>query len=86
MEINDEIRKLIETLTHQRDELKLKIHLGKMEAQDEWEKAEKIWGSFSTKSEELGSATRDAAKDVGAALKLLGEELGHAYTKIRKHL
>lgn len=86
MDIKDDISKLTETLSQQRDEIKLKIHLAKMEVQDEWEKTEKKWDHFRSKSAEIGSASKDAARDVGAALRLLGEELGHAYAKIRKHL
>jgi hypothetical protein len=86
MDMKEEIASLTETLAKQRDEIKLKIHLGKMEVKDEWENAEKKWDHFRSKSAEIGSASKDAAADVGVALKLLGEELGHAYTKIRKHL
>ncbi|KPJ88450.1 MAG: hypothetical protein AMJ53_16795 [Gammaproteobacteria bacterium SG8_11] len=86
MELYEEIRKLNDTLKTERDELKLKIHLGKMEAQEEWEKAEQQWQHFKTKAEELGTASKESAQEVGAALKLLGEELGNAFSRIRKSL
>jgi len=86
MELRDEIDKLTETLKQQRDELKLKLHLGKMGAEEEWEKAEQKWEHFRAKTQELETATKDASRDVGAALKLLGEELTHAYDRVRKRL
>lgn len=86
MDLYDEINKLNETLKTERDELKLKIHLGKMEVQEEWEKAEKQWQHFQAKANELGSAGKESAQDVGAALKLLGEEVVHAFSRIRRSL
>jgi len=71
MELRDEIDKLTETLKQQRDELKLKLHPGKMGAEEEWEKAEQKWEHFRAKTQDLETATKDA----GAALRLLGEEL-----------
>ena len=86
MNLYDEIDKLNKTLQTERDELKLKIHLGKMEVQEEWEKAEQQWQHFRTKADELGSAGKESAQDVGAALKLLGEEVVNAFSRIRKSL
>jgi len=86
MDLYEEIQKLNETLKTERDELKLKVHLGKMEAQEEWEKAEQQWEHFKTKADQLGSAGKESAEDVGAALKLLGEEVVQAFSRIRKNL
>ncbi|MCG6969332.1 MAG: hypothetical protein LJE85_06140 [Gammaproteobacteria bacterium] len=86
MDLYDEINKLNETLKTERDELKVKVHLGKMEAQEEWEKAEQQWQHFKAKAEQFGAASKESAQEVGAALKLLGEELGHAFSRIRKSL
>jgi hypothetical protein len=86
MDLREEIDKLNETLKTERDDLKVRIHLAKMEAQEEWEKAEQQWQHFKTKANEFGSASSESAQDVGAALKLLGEELGHAFQRIRKSL
>lgn len=86
MELHNEIDKLLETLKREREELGLKIHLGKMEAREEWERAERKWEHFKAGAERFGSATKEASKDVGTAAKLLGEELHRAYGRIRKSL
>jgi hypothetical protein len=86
MDLREEISKLSETLKTERDDLKVRIHLAKMEAKEEWEKTEQQWQHFKTKADEFGSASKESAQDVGAALKLLGEELGHAFKRIRKSL
>ena len=75
----NEINQLQETLKTQRDELKVKIHLAKMEAQQEWEKTERQWQQFKTKADEVSTASKESAKEVGAAAKLLGEEVLHAF-------
>jgi hypothetical protein len=86
MELRDDLERLAQTLKQQRDELQLKMHLLNLEAREEWEKAEQNWQRFQSKAEEVGTAGAEASKDVGAAFKLLGEELRHAYERIRKSL
>jgi hypothetical protein len=86
MELRGDLEKLAESLKQQRDELQLKMHLLNLEAREEWEKAEQNWQHFRSKTEELGRAGAEASKDVGAAVKLLGEELRHAYERVRKSL
>jgi hypothetical protein len=86
MDLRDDIERLAETLKRQRDELQLQMHLLSLEARQEWDKAERNWQQFRSKAEELGQVGREASKDVGAAAKLLGEELGRAYERVRKSL
>ena len=86
MDLRDDLERLAETLKQQRDELQLQMHLLSLEARQEWDKAERNWQQFRGKAEELGRVGREASKDVGAAAKLLGEELGRAYERVRKSL
>jgi hypothetical protein len=82
----EDVKKVVETLKQQRDELKVKIHLAKAEAGDEWEKAEKKWEQLKTKTRMLGTEAGDASKDIGAAAKQLAKEIKHGYDRIRKLL
>lgn len=70
-----------EDLKRTRDEIKLKIHLGSKDVQDEWSELEKRWNSFESKAE-----LDRSAKDVGDAVKILGAELKDAFQRIRKAL
>lgn len=73
--------KLAQDLDRLRDEIKLKIHLGSKELQDEWSEIEKRWEAFAAK------ANLDrSARDVGEAVGLLGSELKDAFNRIRKAL
>jgi hypothetical protein len=76
-----DLQKLTDDLKRIRDEIKLKIHLGSMEAQDEWADLEKRWKTFSEKAE-----LDRTAGDIGGSVKQLGSDLKSAYQRIRKAL
>jgi hypothetical protein len=74
-------------LTKEREELALKVHLGKKEAAAEWEKLEAKWRQIkTTKVPPMKDAAKDTAGGVGAALDLAAEELKKGYERIRKLL
>jgi len=84
-DIKKRINDMINDLKQERDELRVKLQLAKMEAGDEWKKLEAKLVKLEAKAKELGSATADASQDVGAAAKLLGEEIRNGFKKIAKH-
>ncbi len=71
--------RIVEDLKSLRDEARVKAHLGTMELQDEWHKLEAKWENF-----EARAKLDRSARDVGAALDLLGAELKAAYERIAK--
>jgi hypothetical protein len=73
-------------LKQEREELRVKLHLGKMEASEEWDKLGEKITKLEAKAKDIGSVTADAAHDIGAAAKLLGEEIRDGFKKIAKHL
>ena len=83
MSPREELQKLLDALTTQRDELVVKAHLAKLEALDEWQglesKLERLRGTAETVADTAG----EAGRDVGAAAKLLGEEIARGYEKLR---
>ncbi len=76
----------VQKVAQQRDELLLKMHLAKAEAKDEWAVAEKKWEQMKAKTPALARESGESVKDVGAAVKLVGEELLHSYDRIKKIL
>ena len=74
-----EISELLQRLKHQREELALKIHLGTMEAKQEWEIIEQKWQKFAARAE-----LEESGEGISDALKLLGSELKQSYERIRK--
>ena len=77
---------LLEKLTQGRDELNLKIHLGKAEAKDLWHQTEDKWRHLRSQLDMIDDDTGDVAKDVGAAAILLAEEIKQAYEQLKKML
>ena len=82
---------MLEFLKRQRDELKLKMHLGGKEAKDQWEKVEQKWHDLEDWGEPLTGATKEAAgtagkqakKVTGAAMDLVAREIKSGYQKLR---
>ncbi len=76
-----DIKKMADALKQDYDELKLKIHLGSKDAQDEWSELQERWNSFESKA-----ALKKSTQDVGDAIEILGSELKDAFSRIRKAL
>jgi len=87
----DEVRhrwdEALARLKQERDELALKMHLGKKEAADEWEKLETKWHDIKArKMPPMKEAADETTVGVGLALELAAEELKKGYERIRKLL
>jgi hypothetical protein len=85
MELKD-METFIQKIEQQRDELLLKMHLAKADAKDEWAVAEKKWEQMKAKTPVLARESSESVKEVGAAVKLVGEEILHSYDRIKKIL
>lgn len=78
-------RDTFETLARIRDELRLQMQLAKAEIRDEWEaRLEPKWEELKGKMEAFEGASMESGKEVASAVKLLLEELGASYDRIRK--
>ncbi len=77
---------LLEKLKQGRDELNLKIHLGKAEAKDLWHQTEDKWLHLRSQLDMIDDDTGDVAKDVGAAAILLAEEIKQGCEQLKKML
>ena len=84
--IEETIEKIIDEVKQERDEVKVKLHLAKLDASDEWSELENKLEKLENKAKELGGVTLEASQDVGAAAKLLGEEILNGFKSIGKHL
>ncbi len=84
--MNAKMQALVEKLQQERDELKLKMHLAKADAREEWDKLEERWHSAKSR---LGEATDDASEITepvkGAARDLL-EEIRLGYQRLKERL
>jgi hypothetical protein len=67
-----------------KDEIKLKAHLGKAEAGDEFEKLEKKFDKLAAKVKPFADEAEKTAENTGAALKVAAEEVMAGINRIRK--
>ena len=80
------IEETLAALRKERDELALKIHLGKAEARQEWEALEKKLAELNTRARPVAKAVGETAEGVGAGLELAADEIKKGFAKIRKLL
>ncbi len=86
MTLRERLERELEDLRATRDELRVRLHLGKMDAQEQWEQVEKQWQRVESKLMLAGEAGREVAEDIGEATSLVIEEMKEGYTKLRKLL
>jgi len=86
MTANEEFKKLLDRLATQRDELIVKAHLARLEAQDEWGQLERQLEQLREKAAEAAAITGDSGREVLAAAKHVGEEIARGYERLRKAL
>ena len=75
----DELRKI-------RDELRVKAHLGKLEAEDAWHELEGRWEDLEAKADQLRRESGESMEDIKTAAKLLASELRDGYKEIKRHV
>ena len=87
---SDTFDDLIETLKQQRDELKVRMHLGSLDAKDEFEALEKKWDHWSAEAKAQAKPIREvieeSAGNVGSALDLVLDEVKESYERIKNQL
>jgi SMC interacting uncharacterized protein involved in chromosome segregation len=86
MTLRERLEQELEDLRTTRDELRVRVHLGKMDAQEQWEQVEKQWQHVESKLKVVGEAGREIAEDVGEATNIAIEEIKEGYLKLRKLL
>jgi len=86
MSIEDMLSDELEDLKRIRDEIRVKIHLGKAEAKDLWERSEKKIEEVESKIKSISDQAEQPLNDVRDATKLLLDEIGDGYKRIRDSL
>ncbi len=86
MTLRERLERELEDLRAMRDELRVRLHLGKLDAKEQWEQIEKQWQHVESKLKLAGEAGREVAEDIGEASSLVIEEMKEGYIKLRKLL
>lgn len=85
-DFEDRLERFVDKLRQERDDLRVRAHLLRAELRDEWEDVEHKWHELEPRLERLRDASRESSGEIGAAIEQLGEEIGHAYRRLRKAL
>lgn len=78
----DLLEKIISGLKQQRDEIALKIHLGKEDAKDEWDKVQGKFTKLADDFEPVRDAVEESASGLFASLKLVAGEVKESFDRI----
>ena len=70
---------LMDDLAKARDELRVQLHLGTKEAEDEWNELTQEWDKFLSKHQ-----FEKSAEEVGDAARELGVKMKAAYDRVKK--
>ncbi len=84
MSIRERIEEQVQELKAIRDDLEVRLHLGKLEAQETWESLEKKWEHAEGRLKVLGEAAQDSAEEIGEAAQVVLDEIREGYERIRK--
>lgn len=76
----------VSKLRQRRDELRVQIDLGKMEASDAWHEVEDRWQRLEGKLRVLADESKDAVEDVGEAATLLASEIREGLARVARRL
>jgi hypothetical protein len=82
----ERLDKMIHQLKQERDELKVKLHLGKEDLKDEWDELRVKLDRLSEDYAPLKRAVGETADDVWASLTLVAGEIRDGFHRIRKSL
>jgi len=77
-------RSLLERLEQERDELKVKIGLAKLEAREEWQELQGKLDRLRGRAKVIKEEAEEAGDDVGDAFEVLGDEIKAGFDRIRK--
>ncbi|MGD2046984.1 MAG: hypothetical protein PVJ80_07930 [Gemmatimonadota bacterium] len=80
----ERLESLLQQLETERDELKLKFGLAKLEARDEWQELEGKMDALRGRLKVIGEEAKEAGGDVAAAADVLAEQIKEGLSKIRQ--
>jgi len=83
MTIRQRLEQEADELRTIRDEIEVQMHLAKLDARDRFDGIEKQWEHADQKLKQLGAAGREAAEDIGAATKIVLDEIRSGYEKLK---
>ncbi|MEQ9570409.1 MAG: hypothetical protein RLN75_09490 [Longimicrobiales bacterium] len=85
-ERQEKLQGLLQRLEQERDELKMKLGLAKLEAREEWQELEDKIQGLRGRLKVLKDEAGEAGGDVGAAFEMMADEVKEGIGRLRKLL
>ena len=82
----DDLKKMVDGLKQQRDEINVQLHLAKAEVREEWDKLEPKWEDVKGKMDTVSEVAGQTAESVTTAAGLIADEIKQGYDRIKKAL
>ena len=83
-EHEDKLKRLLERLETERDELRVKLGLAKLEAREEWHELEEKIQGLRSRLHRMKSEAGETGGDVGAAFDLVADEVKQGFERLKK--
>lgn len=84
--IKETLERELDQLQQTRDELRVKLHLAKADARDEWERLETKWESVEQELRRLSKQSKQPLNEMADAARNLMGELKAGYTRLRSRM
>lgn len=84
--MNEKLESIVQKLEQERDELRVKMHLAKADARDEFDKLEDRWSALRLKMGVVKDGASEASGDVKEAASELADEIRKGYRNIMDRL
>jgi hypothetical protein len=84
--VNEDLARFMRKLEQERDQLRLKLQLGKAEVREEWGKLERQWQQLRGKTEQIRGAMDESAREISAAATRTAREIQRGYERIRSRM
>ncbi len=82
----EKLAEVVERLRRERDELRVKVRLGTMEARDEWQELEEKWKSLESRVGRAKEGVVETSRELAGGVDVVVDELTAAYRRIRERL
>jgi predicted nucleic acid-binding Zn-ribbon protein len=80
------LQREVDLLSKARDELRVRLHLAKADALDEWKKLEASWQRAQEELKRTSEHSKEPVKEMGVAARHLIDEIKRGYARIREQL
>jgi hypothetical protein len=85
-DLTEMLSKELDVLRQARDEARVRLHLAKADAQQEWSKLEDKWLQVESELKNIGSGAKRPMQEIESSARRLVDELRDGYQRLKQKL